>query len=376
LDYTNPHRVTKAQVGLSLVQNFQVATEEEAVAGELDIRYMTPLKVKQAIDKQAGDMIRAHVDDKTNPHEVTKAQVGLGSVQDYGIATQPEAELGATNTKYMTPLRVKNVVDKFNTDIVQPHITNYNNPHRVTKAQVGLTSVEDFGIATTTEAQQGTVNNKYMTPLRTKEAIDAQVGNDFRNHAANRNNPHGVTPGQIGAYTSGQVDSIGQSIRNDLVGLHNSHAGRTDNPHQTNKWHIGLGSLNDWPAASAWDIGNGTGGRYVPADALRQYLQSLGIGDGSGTVENYGNGQRGFARIGPILICFGWITSSQNNIFTPFIRQFANRPATVALSHDITNGSPSRSMQSVDGVGTTGFRFRWDGIGVQGWSYVAIGLAG
>lgn len=38
---------------------------------------------------------------------VTKSNVGLGSVQNYGIATQLEAEAGASNIKYMTPLRVK-----------------------------------------------------------------------------------------------------------------------------------------------------------------------------------------------------------------------------------------------------------------------------
>ena len=53
----------------------------------------------------------SHVDDKNNPHGVTKAQVGLGNVENYGIATQAEAEAGSVNNKYMTPLRVKQAVD-------------------------------------------------------------------------------------------------------------------------------------------------------------------------------------------------------------------------------------------------------------------------
>src|SRR5690606_14798302 len=53
------------------------------------------------------------------------------------------------------------------------HIADKNNPHGVTKAQVGLGSVENYGVATQAEAEAGTVNNKYMTPLRTKQAIDA-----------------------------------------------------------------------------------------------------------------------------------------------------------------------------------------------------------
>jgi hypothetical protein len=37
---------------------------------------------------------------------LVKGDVGLGSVENYGIATQAEAEAGTSNVKYMTPLRV------------------------------------------------------------------------------------------------------------------------------------------------------------------------------------------------------------------------------------------------------------------------------
>ena len=44
---------------------------------------------------------------------ITKSAVGLGSVNNYGIATQLEAETGTSSSKYMTPLRVKQAIDKF-----------------------------------------------------------------------------------------------------------------------------------------------------------------------------------------------------------------------------------------------------------------------
>lgn len=44
-------------------------------------------------------------------HNHTKSDVGLGSVNNYGIATQAEAEAGTSNTKYMTPLSVKQAID-------------------------------------------------------------------------------------------------------------------------------------------------------------------------------------------------------------------------------------------------------------------------
>ncbi len=72
------------------------------------------------VGEQSGDTIRvaftrcnsaitelnSHEADTANPHSVDKADVGLGSVENYGIATQAEAETGSSNVKYMTPLRV------------------------------------------------------------------------------------------------------------------------------------------------------------------------------------------------------------------------------------------------------------------------------
>lgn len=42
----------------------------------------------------------------------------------------------------------------------------------ITKANIGLSNVSNYGVANETEAKVGISNAKYMTPLRTKEAID------------------------------------------------------------------------------------------------------------------------------------------------------------------------------------------------------------
>lgn len=49
------------------------------------------------------DDIKSHVNDNSNPHKVTKAQVGLGDVLNYGMATSKEAIAGTLTTKYMNP---------------------------------------------------------------------------------------------------------------------------------------------------------------------------------------------------------------------------------------------------------------------------------
>lgn len=52
------------------------------------------------------------------------------------------------------------------------HISNQNNPHAVTKGQVGLGNVENFPIATLAEALDGIADQAYMTPRRTRQSIE------------------------------------------------------------------------------------------------------------------------------------------------------------------------------------------------------------
>lgn len=47
--------------------------------------------------------IYSHTIDISNPHKVTAAQVGLGNVQNFGLATEDEAKQAISNAKYMTP---------------------------------------------------------------------------------------------------------------------------------------------------------------------------------------------------------------------------------------------------------------------------------
>ncbi len=112
-DFNNPHQVTKAQVGLSLVSNFRVATSAETIAGTSNILYVTPQGVRAALDvfaENANNELAAHLEDEANPHNTTKGQVGLSNVQNFPVATDPEAAAAVSNSAYMTPLRTKTEV--------------------------------------------------------------------------------------------------------------------------------------------------------------------------------------------------------------------------------------------------------------------------
>lgn len=216
----NPHEVTKAQVGLSFVQNYPMATTGEATAAESNARYMTPLRVKQLVDAVHLPVITDHINKTDNPHFVTKAQVGLGNVDNFQTATKPEAEAGTSNASFMTPLRVKEAIDVLALAPLTNHIGNTTNPHNVTKQQVGLGSVEDFGVATRFEAEAGIANDRYMTPLRTSQAINYLLKDSLDTHINATNNPHSVTAdqvglGNVGNYPVASTQEAKDGLRND-----------------------------------------------------------------------------------------------------------------------------------------------------------------
>jgi hypothetical protein len=133
---------------------------------------MTPLLVKMAIDFQAVGPLNAHIGRTDNPHQVTKSQVGLGSVENYPVASTAEAQTGTATNRYMTPALVKSAITA-NTSDFSAHIGNTNNPHQTTKAQVNLGNVQNYPMASTAEAQAGNATDRYMSPQLTNQAIQS-----------------------------------------------------------------------------------------------------------------------------------------------------------------------------------------------------------
>lgn len=164
--------------------------------------------------KALTDRTDKHINDKLNPHGTTKAQIGLGAVENYRPATQPEAEAGVAGEVVMTPLRTWQAITKFNQLNIDPkvttHINNKNNPHEVTKAQVGLANVTNLRQVQNGGAA-GMLTNQIQigwNGTRIVAQVDAQNFGPIFNqlhpdpntaaHANNRNNPHGTTAAQVG----------------------------------------------------------------------------------------------------------------------------------------------------------------------------------
>lgn len=212
----NPHATTKTHVGLGSVDNYATAVQLEAEAGSVNNKFMTPLRTAQAISAQVGTAFNTHAANQMNPHNVTKDQVGLFNVQNYAVATAEEARTGTASDKYMTPQRTTQLVTEFVTVVLDGHAARTDNPHETTKAHVGLSNVPNYAIATQTEAQEGVSNTTFMTPGRTADAIDALAAP--YSHLQDLNNPHAVTALQVGAYSQTEIDATlaGYVKRTDL----------------------------------------------------------------------------------------------------------------------------------------------------------------
>ena len=127
-----------------------------------DIEGLEAIIGNQTTNKANQADLNAHIQNQNNPHNVTKQQVGLGNVTNVEQASKQD----------------------FNN-----HTTNRNNPHSVTKAQVGL----------------GNVTN-----------VEQASKQEFNAHATNRNNPHSVTKSQVGL---GNVDNIRQASYESVEAL-------------------------------------------------------------------------------------------------------------------------------------------------------------
>ncbi|HAJ9344400.1 TPA: hypothetical protein HPU07_002674 [Listeria monocytogenes] len=106
------------------------------------------------------------------PWEATGTKPPDSTIQNGWLAgTKPPADWfnWYFNSTY-TALKELQELAALNADLIN-HTGNTNNPHSVTKAQLGLSDVENFGIASLDEAKAGIASNKLMTPASVLAAI-------------------------------------------------------------------------------------------------------------------------------------------------------------------------------------------------------------
>ena len=133
----------------------------------------------------------SHTTNKSNPHSVTKAQVGLSNVDNTADVNKPVSN--ATQTELN---KKANVAD------LTSHTSNKNNPHSVTKAQVGLgnvdnTSDKDKPVSTAVQKEidaikqsiidVDAINEASGSPILMTDTADGTVS-DFRGYGRSTQN--------------------------------------------------------------------------------------------------------------------------------------------------------------------------------------------
>jgi len=170
-----------------------------------------------------------HMFTKSNPHETTKDQVGLGNVPNLDTT----AAVSASHT-HSNSVELAKVTDG-------DHDVRTDNPHATTKAQVGLTNVPDIDTTAAVAASHTHSNSAQL-------ALVSDGDHDVRT-----DNPHATTKAQVGLTNVPDIDTTAavaashthsNSAQLALV-TDGDHDVRTGNPHSTTKAQVGLTNVTD-----------------------------------------------------------------------------------------------------------------------------------
>ena len=310
IDYSNPHRVTKEQVGLGNVENVTLISVSEF---EEHVNSRNPHKVTKE-DIGLGNVenvilvpitaLSEHVT-TINPHRVTKAQIGLGNVEnepqvnvreykehirdynnphgwtkeDFGLGNLSNGKIYpkskfTEHTEAHNPHRVtkaqiglgnvRNI--EHTTEVEFTEHKNASNPHKVTKEDIGLGIIENVSQVSVEEFSEHiiTFNPHHVT----KEDVGlGMVQNEnllskaeFDTHTTNYSNPHKVTKEDIGLRLIANV----RQLSKQTFDTHTS----TTNPHRVSLSDIGLGNILNEPSVSARIWNNGQHSHQITAEDI------------------------------------------------------------------------------------------------------------
>ena len=206
-----------------------------------DIDGLEAIIGNQTTNKANQTDLTAHIQNQNNPHNVTKQQVGLGNVTNVEQASKQE----------------------FNA-----HATNRNNPHNVTKSQIGLANVTNVEQASKADFDAHSRDTtKHITQQERTFWNGKADGRALTDHTGNRSNPHGVTKAQVGL---GNVANVEQASKSEF----NSHA-------QNSTIHVSSVDKNRWNNAQLTKLTNDNGSAKTATGNWDSYVES-GMYTGAG----------------------------------------------------------------------------------------------
>ena len=153
-----------------------------------------------------------HIDDYDNPHQVSKDQIGLGNVDNTSDVDKPISS--ATQT----------ALDDI-TATLDSHVDNTSNPHEVTKSQVGLSNVDN--------------TSDLSKPISTA----TQAALDDKADLVNGKVPSEQLPEISSLQLGTGPDDAYYGDKGNVAYLHSQKT--SGNPHNVNKSDVGLGNVDN-----------------------------------------------------------------------------------------------------------------------------------
>jgi hypothetical protein len=260
----------------------------DALSKKLDAETSRATNAENANNK----LITDHKEDTSNPHKVTKAQVGLGNVDNTSDANKP------ISTAVQSALN--NKVTKNNTADTNG-LLNSLNTEETTPTDADYYISQHAGGGTTTTTYHRRPMSALWAFIKSKcDSIYATIST-VNAHIANKSNPHGVTKSQVGlgnvdntadkdksvkyATSAGSSNSVawgnvsgkpstfppsGHTHTKDQVGLGN--VDNTADKDKSVKYAASAGSAN----AVAWGNVSGKPSTYPPSSHTHSYLPLSG----------------------------------------------------------------------------------------------------
>lgn len=252
---------------------------------------LTSKDITNKVDKVTGSSLvpdtkvtayDSHLTNKNNPHEVTKAQVGLGNVDNTSDANKPvsTAQQTALNKK-VDKVEGSSLVPDTKVESYDSHLNNIANPHEVTKGQVGLGNVDntsDINKPVST-AQQIALDGKVD-----KEDGKGLSTEDFTTELKEKlNGLSNFDDTGLKEELDGKVDKIEGSslVPDEKVSGYDAHLANKSNPHNVTKEQVGLGNVTNDPQVKRSEMGAANGvatlneSGTIPASQLPSFVDDV-----------------------------------------------------------------------------------------------------
>lgn len=153
-DTTNPHNTSKADVGLSMVENLALALKS-------DLATKTPSEIDN-INHQ-------YVTPKTAYYLAQRAVATISSTAPETLDTINEIAAALQNN----PDIIQNILDELGNKV---SVANLNQAiSAITKADFDLDKVENFPVATKPQAENAAIDDRYMVPSTTHHVVENAV---------------------------------------------------------------------------------------------------------------------------------------------------------------------------------------------------------